>query len=112
MSVAGPQQRKRLQVTSEIYAETDFNCSDQRDGSACNYRPLLSPLNFFVFFFLFNTESVSRFSFTYPPVDSTMCAVADKDGDLVVERQRRKSGVIEIGLRYTNNNILIRSEYF
>lgn len=87
----------RLQVTSEIYAETDFKCSDLSDSSIISkFTCKQFSINFF---FLLFAESISTFTFFYPneiEANSSKTNVdKDKDGDLVLERKRK--GEIKIG---------------
>lgn len=84
----------RLQVTSEIYAETDFDCSDIGDGSKININKSLILICSAIVLCI--SESVSKFTFTYPPSAKEDNGVSkDKDGDLLVERRRKAA--IEIG---------------
>lgn len=97
----------RLNVTSEIYAETDFNCCKQSDGSKIQLnlkKPMLMLMIFFLFFF--SPDFVSKFTFFHPSplgqtANSQQCPTSSKppakdaDGDMVV--MRRKRDAVEIG---------------
>lgn len=102
-----------LEVTSEIYTETNFRSSKSKNGSA-------STINTFsrrcilncVFFVVLVT--ISDFTFFYPNnhtddngihKSGQEKSIIDKDGDLIVERRQR--GVIQIEHQQSTNLSLV-----
>lgn len=83
-----------LEITSEIYGETDFRSLITKNGSKFFIDSLFHVI---VNFLILLSASISQFSFRYPndDNDSKQPITIDADGDLIVSRKRLGSIQIE-----------------